>query len=86
MAAPKPKTVYTIKIKDFAGIDLRDAPSKVDFTRSPMCINMIRETVGNNRKRYGYETVAQLTGRVNGFHRLKTSTSLQMITSPFQGR
>lgn len=74
MAAPKPKTVYTIKIKDFAGIDLRNAPSKVDFTRSPMCINMIRETVGNNRKRYGYETIAQLTGRVNGFHRLKTST------------
>lgn len=74
MAAPKAKTVYGIKINNFAGIDLRNAPSKVDSSRSPMCVNMIRETVGNNRKRYGYKTIVQLEGRVNGFHTLKTAS------------
>lgn len=73
MNAPKAKTVYGIRIKDFAGIDLRNAPSKVDLSRSPMCINMIRETVGNNRKRHGYETIITLDGQVNGFHKLKTA-------------
>ena len=74
MNAPKAKTVYAIKIKDFSGIDLRNAPSKVAYNRSPMCVNMIRETVGNNRKRHGYETIVQMDGQVNGFHRLKTAT------------
>lgn len=71
MDAPKPKTVYSASMKSFLGIDLRNAPSKVEMNRSPMCVNMIRDTVGTNRKRRGYETVATLTGKVNGFHTLK---------------
>ena len=70
MDAPKAKTVYSASMKSFLGIDLRNAPSKVDMQRSPMCVNMIRDTIGTNRKRRGYETVRQLTGRVNGFHTL----------------
>ena len=65
MQAPKAKTVYGISIKNFTGIDMRNAPSKVDLSRSPMCINMIRETVGNNRKRHGYETILTLDGKIN---------------------
>lgn len=71
MQAPKPKTVYQEVISDFNGIDLRNAPSKVAPTRSPNCINMIRETKGNNRKRRGYETLYTLDGAINGFHVLR---------------
>lgn len=70
MNAPKPKAVYSASMKSFLGIDLRNAPSKVDMQRSPMCVNMIRDTVGTNRKRRGYETVLTLAGKVNGFHSL----------------
>lgn len=70
MNAPKPKTVYSATMKSFLGIDLRNAPSKVDMQRSPMCVNMIRDTIGTNRKRRGYETVLTLSGSVNGFHSL----------------
>ena len=70
MNAPKPKTVYSASMKSFLGIDLRNAPSKVDMQRSPMCVNMIRDTVGTNRKRRGYETAFSLTGQINGFHSL----------------
>lgn len=79
MQAPKAKTVYGIGIRNFAGIDMRNAPSKVEMSRSPMCVNMIRETVGNNRKRHGYETVVTLDGRVNGFHTLKNPSMKKTI-------
>lgn len=71
MQAPKPKTVYQEVISNFNGIDFRNAPSKVAPTRSPNCINMIRETKGNNRKRRGYETLYTLDGAINGFHVLR---------------
>lgn len=72
MDAPRPKTQYVVKIKNFLGVDLRNSPANVDMTRSPMCVNMIRDTIGTNRKRNGYETIAALDGPVNGFHTLKT--------------
>lgn len=70
MKAPAPKPTYVAAIKNFEGIDLRSAPGKCAMSRSPMCVNMIRDTVGNNRKRHGYETVVTLTGAINGFHTL----------------
>ncbi|MBQ4649880.1 MAG: hypothetical protein IJB73_04185 [Firmicutes bacterium] len=74
MEAPKAKTVYSASMKSFHGIDLRNSPSNVDLSRSPMCVNMIRDTIGTNRKRRGYETIGTLDGRVNGFHTLNTPT------------
>ncbi|MGN1413518.1 MAG: hypothetical protein ACI4WY_04655 [Anaerovoracaceae bacterium] len=79
MEAPKPKTTYALKIKSFLGIDLRNAPSNVDLTRSPMCVNMIRDTVGTNRKRHGYETIAVLDGAINGFHTLKRPSGTKYL-------
>lgn len=74
MEAPKPKTQYAVKVKNFLGIDLQNSPANVDAMRSPMCVNMIRDTIGTNRKRHGYETIVSLEGPVNGFHTLKTPT------------
>ncbi len=79
MQAPKSKTKHEITIEDFNGIDLRNAPSKVDFNRSPMCPNMLRETKGNNRKRHGYETVYSLDAPINGFHTLRTTIEKVLI-------
>ena len=79
MQAPKSKTKYEITIENFNGIDLRNSPSKVDFNRSPMCPNMLRETRGNNRKRHGYETVYSLDAPINGFHTLRTATEKVLI-------
>lgn len=72
MQAPRAKTIYPIRLDSFLGVDLRNAPSKVSTVRSPNAVNMIRDTVGTNRKRHGYETILTLDGRVNGFHTLKT--------------
>lgn len=72
MDAPKPKAQYAVKVGSFLGIDLRNSPANVDMNRSPMCVNMIRDTIGTNRKRHGYETVISLEEQINGFHTLKT--------------
>ncbi|MFA6808402.1 MAG: hypothetical protein WCR27_05365 [Eubacteriales bacterium] len=68
--APKAKNKYEITIDNFKGIDLRNSPSKMSINRSPMCPNLIRETVGNNRKRRGYETLLSLEGPINGIHKI----------------
>lgn len=72
MQAPKPKSVYQVRMSNFLGIDLRNSPSKTDFNRSPNAVNLIRDTVGTNKKRNGYETAFDLGGKINGFHTLKT--------------
>lgn len=72
MDAPQTKPQYTVVQGQFLGIDLQNAPGNVNPARSPMCVNMIRETVGSNRKRHGYETVAELGGQINGIFQLKT--------------
>lgn len=69
MQAPKAAKTFEMMIENFNGIDLRNAPQKVALNRSPGAPNMIRETVGNNRKRKGYETVLSFTDEpINGFH------------------
>ena len=53
----KPPAYDKITMSQFYGADLRNAPSNVAKGRSPSIPNMIRDTKGNNKKRYGYETV-----------------------------
>ena len=53
----KPPTYDKVTMSQFYGADLRNAPSNVMKGRSPSIPNMIRDTKGNNKKRYGYETV-----------------------------
>ena len=53
----KPPTYDKVTMSQFYGADLRNAPSNVMKGRSPSIPNMIRDTKGNNKKRYGYETL-----------------------------
>lgn len=66
--SPETKEIH---IEGFRGIDLRNAPYNVAEGRSPYCPNMIRETKGVNKKRYGYQTISEYDGRINGAHTLK---------------
>ena len=58
-------------MSQFYGADLRNAPSNVMKGRSPSIPNMIRDTKGNNKKRYGYETLFTIDAPFNGGHVLK---------------
>ena len=61
----------SLTIANFAGIDLRNAPYNVAHERSPYSPNMIRDTKGSNKKRYGYKWVFALEPPFNGGHVLK---------------
>ena len=58
-------------INTFLGADLTSDPANVELTRSPDCENMVRSVPGKVRKRMGWQTVATLTGRINGCHHPK---------------
>lgn len=79
--APVAQRKFEITIDGFNGIDLRNSPSKVAENRSPMCVNMIRDTKGSNQKRTGYETLGQMEGRINGIHVLKGKEERMVIHS-----
>lgn len=79
MDAPKKAKTYQIGIENFNGIDLKNSLSKVAPNRSPMCPNMIRNTIGENRKRYGYETLFSFGDKINGIHVLKTDADHILI-------
>ena len=79
MNAPKSKPVYPIKLESFLGVDLRNAPSKVSLVRSPGAVNMVRDNVGTNRKRHGYETLVDLEEQINGFHVLKKNNETKNL-------
>lgn len=67
----RPPTKKSITMGRFLGIDLRNAPSNVEAGRSPYCPNMIRDTVGSAKKRYGYKTLFSIDPPFNGGHTLK---------------
>ena len=70
---PQEERVYQMSIEKCNGVDLHNSPSKIRMNRSPSCPNMIRETPGHNVKRMGYETIFDLTDRINGIHILRLS-------------
>lgn len=58
-----------LQIEHFRGIDLNNAPSNVDLSRSPDAPNMVRSETGKVRKRHGYQTEAEcFPARINGVH------------------
>lgn len=75
----KPPSYDKITMSQFFGADLRNAPSNVAKGRSPSIPNMIRDTKGNNKKRYGYETLLDLEGPFNGGHVLKLTSGDKVI-------
>lgn len=56
------RTVYAT----FRGADFSTDPSLVDYTRSPLCTNIIADGGGMPQKRDGWRVLHQLTGKVNG--------------------
>lgn len=68
-----------ITMSSFLGIDLRNAPYNVSEGRSPNCPNMIRDTRGVNKKRFGYETLLEFDGPINGSHVLKGETNKLVV-------
>ena len=53
-------------IESFRGVDFRNTPTSVDKSRSPDSLNMVRDGIGQIRKRMGYKTVRTYPGRING--------------------
>jgi len=64
----KPKT-QAVQIAYFRGDDLGRSPATVDPSRSPESCNMLRDELGQLRKRMGYHTVAHYGGAINGAYR-----------------
>lgn len=71
-SVPSAAKTYAAVIERFRGVDLNNAPSNVDKSRSPEAPNMIRDQVGKVRKRMGYTTYATVPngGSIHGVHRL----------------
>lgn len=57
-------------VDTFRGADLRNTAATVDPSRSPESLNMIRDEIGQVRKRMGYHTTATFSGRINGAYLL----------------
>ena len=64
----RPKTTVA-SIENFRGDDLRNTAATVDKTRSPESLNMIRDEIGQVRKRMGYYLVKSYSGQINGAHK-----------------
>ena len=64
-SASKPK-VNVVSVENFKGLDLRNTPATVDKTRSPDAVNMLRDEIGQVRKRMGFQTVKTYSGQING--------------------
>ena len=56
-SVPEPKKKDGYEIETFLGTDRTTPPGAVSMSRSPECPNMIRETPGKVRKRYGITTM-----------------------------
>lgn len=66
-SASKPK-VNVVSVENFKGLDLRNTPATVDKTRSPDAVNMLRDEIGQVRKRMGFQTVKTYSGQINGVY------------------
>ena len=69
--SPK-RNVYTMNV--FSGCDFTNSPAAVDDTKSPNCVNMIRDVPGKVRKCMGYRRIEEYDDAIYGFHSLHNST------------
>lgn len=65
---PKSPARNVVTMDTFLGCDFTNSPAAVSESRSPNCVNMIRDVPGKVRKCMGYETVAEYEGKINGYH------------------
>jgi len=65
---PKSPDRSTLTIDTFLGADFTNDPANVDIDKSPNILNMIRDVPGKVRKSMGYQTIAEFTDPINGYH------------------
>lgn len=69
---PASPPTQTITIDRLLGADFTNTAANVSIYRSPNLVNMLRETAGKVRKRAGWRIIHSLSGRINGFHILRS--------------
>ena len=47
----------TLTVDKFGGVDLTNSQAKISFSRSPNAVNMIRDSLGKVKKRFGYKKI-----------------------------
>lgn len=60
-------------LEKFAGVDLSSSPVNVNMRRATAAPNMLADEDGYPKKRTGYETVAELEGKIHGAYRLEVA-------------
>ena len=65
---PESPSRSVLTISTFLGADFTNSPAAVDESKSPNCVNMIRDVPGKVRKCMGYQEIATYDGKINGFH------------------
>ncbi len=56
---------------EFRGADFSTDPSLVDYSRSPLCTNMVSDAGGHPQKRKGWRSLLNLGERINGLYLLE---------------
>lgn len=64
----------------FQGCDFTNSPANVDATKSPNCVNMVRDVPGKIRKSMGWHTINKYPDKINGSFYLRSSDE-QLIHS-----
>lgn len=80
----RPKTGIA-SVNNFRGDDLRNTAATVDKTRSPESLNMIRDEIGQVRKRMGYYLVKTYTGQINGAHHFENDVLIHAGDKLYKG-
>lgn len=68
-----------IDITNFLGVDFTTNPENTDMRRSNDAPNIIRDTVGKNKKRFGYVAEYAFLGEINGIHTLNYKGEEKML-------
>lgn len=73
-------TKYTTEYNGFRGVDFASAPESVDTAHSPDALNVYVDSGGVLRKRPGYRTLREYSGkRIYGIHRYNTGTGIELV-------
>lgn len=76
---PPSKQTKMIGFDQFKGVDFESELGAVSTSRSPDCVNMISDQSGRPVKRFGYERMLELDGRINGIFRLVKKDAVKRI-------
>ena len=78
-------TESLIKIDSFKGNDLGHTALNVTESRSPSSLNMLRDEIGQIRKRMGWHTVENYDSRINGAYVFNDKTLIHSGAKLFDG-